>query len=52
MDGTEGRGRSEETDAEREARYFAGYQAIPDADDEDFEAINRLAIEMLRESEE
>ncbi len=41
-----------ETEAEREARYFAGYQAIPDGDDEDFKAIGRLAIETLRELED
>ncbi len=40
-----------ETEAEREARYFAGYEAIPD-DDEDFKAIERLAIESLRDSED
>lgn len=38
-------------EAEREARYFAGYQAIPDTD-EDFEGIARLGAEMLRKGEE
>ena len=42
---------SRETEAEREARYFAGYEAIPDGNDEDFKAIQRLAIESLRDSE-
>jgi hypothetical protein len=41
-----------ETEAEREARYFAGYQALPDGDDEDFMAIQRLAIEALRKSQD
>ena len=35
-------------DTEREARYFAGYRAIPDGGDEDFQAIERVAIEDLR----
>ena len=33
-------------EAEREARYFAGYQAIPDTDD-DFQGITRLGAELL-----
>ena len=52
MDGIDQAGSRPETEAEREARYFAGYQAIPDADDEDFKALDRLAIESLRESED
>lgn len=39
-----------ETDAQREARYFAGYEAVPDGADEDVKAIPRLAIENLRDS--
>jgi hypothetical protein len=35
------------TSSEREARYFAGYEAIPD-NDENFEAIARIGIEGLR----
>lgn len=35
-------------EAEREARYFAGYAAIPDGNDEDFGAIQRAAIEDLK----
>jgi metal-responsive CopG/Arc/MetJ family transcriptional regulator len=38
-------------DAELEARYFAGYQAIPD-NDEDFKAIARIGAETLRNGEE
>jgi len=41
-----------ETDAEREERYFAGYRAIPDGEDEEFKAITRLALDMLEASEE
>ena len=33
---------------EREERYFAGYRAIPDTDDEDFKAIERVGLETLR----
>jgi len=36
-----------QTEAEREARYFAGYEAIPDTD-EDFNGLSRLAAETLR----
>jgi metal-responsive CopG/Arc/MetJ family transcriptional regulator len=36
-----------QTDAEREARYFAGYEATPDTDD-DFKGVARLAAETLR----
>ena len=36
-----------ETEREREARYFAGYRAIPD-DDEDFAAVSAIGIEELR----
>lgn len=39
------------SEAEREARYFAGYQAIPDSD-EDFTAIARMGAETLRSGEE
>lgn len=38
-----------QTEAEREARYFAGYTAIPDGNDEDFRAIEQAAIEDLKE---
>lgn len=38
------------SEAEREARYFAGYAAIPDGDDEGFEAIERAAVDDLRDS--
>lgn len=38
--------------AEREERYFAGYRAIPDTDDEDFKAIERAGIEDLRDTDE
>jgi len=34
-------------EAERDARYFAGYSTTPD-NDEDFRAIERAAIEDLR----
>lgn len=37
------------SEAEREERYFAGYRAIPDGDDEDFAAIERAGIEDLRD---
>jgi hypothetical protein len=37
-----------ETAREREARYFAGYEAISD-NDEDFQAIARIGIENLRD---
>jgi hypothetical protein len=37
-----------ETAREREARYFAGHEAIPD-NDEDFQAIVRIGIEDLRD---
>lgn len=37
-----------QTEAEREARYFAGYDAIPDTD-EDFAGIARVAAKTLRE---
>ena len=37
-----------ESEAELEARYFAGYQAFPD-DDEDFRAIDRMAVESLQQ---
>jgi len=40
-----------ETAPDREARYFARYEAVPD-DDEDFKAIGRLGIESLRELEQ
>ena len=43
---------SRHNEAEREARYFAGYQAIPDGTDEDFAAIERAAIEDLRDAPE
>lgn len=36
------------SESEREARYFAGYQAMPDGGDEDFKAIERAAIQDLR----
>ncbi|GAC1459451.1 MAG: hypothetical protein NVS1B1_04140 [Candidatus Limnocylindrales bacterium] len=36
-----------QTEAEREARYFAGYEAIPDTD-EDFKGLSRLAAQTLR----
>jgi len=36
------------SEAEREARYFAGYAAIPDRGDKDFEAIERVGIEDLK----
>ncbi|MDP9245482.1 MAG: hypothetical protein M3O64_02415 [Chloroflexota bacterium] len=39
-----------ETEAEREARYFAGYRAIPD-DDADSQAWCRAAIEGLRSAD-
>jgi metal-responsive CopG/Arc/MetJ family transcriptional regulator len=39
-------------ETEREARYFAGYQAIPDGDDVDFKATERAAIEDLRNTAE
>ena len=39
-------------EAEREARYFAGYTAIPDRGDKDFEAIERVGIEDLRKRTE
>jgi metal-responsive CopG/Arc/MetJ family transcriptional regulator len=42
---------SRHNEAEREARYFAGYQAIPD-NDEDFEGIAAIATETLRNGEE
>ncbi|HEV2250421.1 MAG TPA: hypothetical protein VGT60_07935 [Candidatus Limnocylindria bacterium] len=35
-------------EAEREARYFAGYTAIPDRGDTDFEAFERVGIEDLK----
>ena len=35
------------SEAEREARYFAGYTAFPDGDDEDFKAFEVAAIEDL-----
>ena len=34
--------------AEREARYLAGYEAIPDTDD-DFAGVARVAEQTLRE---
>lgn len=34
------------TEAEREARYVAGYRAIPDTD-EDFSGIARLASKLI-----
>jgi len=37
------------SEAEREARYFAGYEAIPDTDD-DFEGVARIGAELLRRS--
>jgi metal-responsive CopG/Arc/MetJ family transcriptional regulator len=37
-----------QNEADREARYFAGYAAIPDGNDEDFRAIQRAAIEDLK----
>lgn len=36
-----------QTEADREARYFAGYEAIPDTD-EDFKGVSRVAAETLR----
>lgn len=39
-------------EAEREARYFAGYERIPDGDDADFKAIEQAAIEDLRNAPE
>ena len=36
-------------EAERDARYFAGYTAIPDGDDSDFKAAERAGIEDLRD---
>ena len=36
-----------QNEAEREARYFAGYEAIPDTDD-DFQGVTRLGAEALR----
>ena len=39
------------SEAEREARYFAGYRAIPDGDDDDFKAIERVGIEDLKDAE-
>jgi hypothetical protein len=41
-----------ETDAMLEARYFDGYRAIPDGDDEDFIALDLLAVETLRATDE
>ena len=38
------------SEAEREARYFAGYEAIPDGEDGDFKAIEAVAIADLRDS--
>ncbi|MDP9245484.1 MAG: hypothetical protein M3O64_02425 [Chloroflexota bacterium] len=40
------------SEAEREARYFAGYAAVPDGEDDDFKALERVAIEDLRDSAE
>ena len=37
-----------QNEADREARYFAGYAAIPDGNDEDFRAIQRAAIKDLK----
>ena len=34
------------SEAELEARYFAGYKAIPDTDD-DFQGVTRLGAELL-----
>jgi metal-responsive CopG/Arc/MetJ family transcriptional regulator len=36
-------------ETEREARYFAGYEAIPDGPDVDFAAIERAAIDDLKD---
>jgi metal-responsive CopG/Arc/MetJ family transcriptional regulator len=38
-------------EAEREARYFAGYEAIPD-NDEDFKGVARLGAAVLRRGDE
>lgn len=38
------------SEAEREARYFAGYEAIPDGSDDDFKAIESAAIADLRDT--
>lgn len=35
-------------ESERDARYLAGYAAVPDGGDEDFKAIEQVAIEDLR----
>lgn len=37
------------SEADREARYFAGYEAIPD-NDEDFKAVERAGVEDLRDT--
>ena len=37
-----------ESEAEREARYFAGYQALPESDDEELKAIARFAVDSFR----
>ena len=37
-----------QTERELEVRYFAGYEAVPDSDDEGFEAIERAAIADLK----
>jgi len=38
-------------EAERESRYFAGYEAIPETDD-DFQGVARLGAEALRRAAE
>jgi Zn-dependent peptidase ImmA (M78 family) len=43
---------AQESEAEREARYFAGYLAYPDGEDEDFKAIDRFAVETLAKTED
>lgn len=40
------------SETERDARYFAGYAAVPDGADEDFKAIERAAIEDLQDPAE
>lgn len=44
--------KGQESEADREARYFAGYLTYPDGEDEDFKAIDRLAVETLAKIED